>query len=102
MLNLVFSSIECMIGNVEVCEPFSYSDYNIMTLDLSYVSHITTWKEYYFDYRKCNYNDMDNNLQSEDWDALFLDNNVNETSAIFIEVSDNAVSKFVPRRKRRT
>ena len=37
-----------------------------------------------------------------DWEALFSDNNINEKWAIFKEVLDNAVSKFVPNTKRRT
>ena len=41
-------------------------------------------------------------LQSVDWDALFSDFNVNEKWAIFKELLDNAVSKRVPKRKRRT
>ena len=45
---------------------------------------------------------MDKSLQSVDWDALSSDNNVNEKWAIYKEVLDNAVSKCVPKRKRRT
>ena len=41
-------------------------------------------------------------LKSEDWDALFSDNNINEKWAIFKEVLDNALSKFVLKRKRKT
>ena len=41
-------------------------------------------------------------LQNVDWDALFSDYNVNEKWAIFKELLDNAVSKCVPKRKRRT
>ena len=37
-----------------------------------------------------------------DWDAKFSDNNINIIWAIFKEVMDNAVSKFVQKRKRRT
>ena len=55
VLNPVFSSLECMIDNFKVCELFSSSDRNIMTFDMLCDSHITTWKEYYFDYRKGNY-----------------------------------------------
>ena len=45
---------------------------------------------------------MDKSLQSVHWDALSSDNNVNEKWAIYKEVLDNAVSKCVPKRKRRT
>ena len=62
MLDLVVSSIECMIGNDEVCEPFSSSDHNIIIFDLLYDSLITTWKEYYFDYRRGNYKEMDKSV----------------------------------------
>ena len=48
VLDIVSSSIEFMIENVNVCEPFSSSDHNIITFDLLYDSHITTWKEYCF------------------------------------------------------
>ena len=102
MLDRVFSSIECMIGKVKVRGPFSSSDNNIITLDMLYDPQITTWKEYYFDYRRGNYKEMDKSLQSVDLDALFSDNNVNKKCAVFKEVLDDAVSKFVPRRKRRT
>ena len=101
-MDLVFLSNECMIDNVKVREPFSSSDHNIITFDLSYVSHITTWKEYYFDYRRGNYKEMEKSLHSLDWDVLSSDNNVNEKLAIFKEVLEDAVSKFVPRRKMRT
>ena len=50
MLDRVFSSIESMIDNVKLHEPFFSSDDNIITFDLLYDSHITTWKECYFDY----------------------------------------------------
>ena len=102
MLDLVFSSIECMIGNVNVSEPFSSSHHNIITFDMLYDSQITTWEEYSFDYRRGNYDEMDKSLLSVDWDALFYDNNVSEKWAIFKEVLDDAASKLVPRRKRRT
>ena len=52
MLDLVFSSIECMIDDVKVREPFSSSDHNIVTFDLLYEVHITTWTEYCSDYKK--------------------------------------------------
>ena len=45
---------------------------------------------------------MDKCLQSVDWDALFSNNNVYKKLAIYIEVSDDAVSKFAPRMKRGT
>ena len=38
MLDFVFSSIECMIDNVKVREPFSSCDRNIITFDLLYDS----------------------------------------------------------------
>ena len=59
MLDLVFSLIDCMIDKAEMCEPFSSSDHNIITFDLLYDSCIATWKEYYFDYRRGNYKEMD-------------------------------------------
>ena len=90
-----------MIDNVKVREPFSFSDHNSITFDLLHDSKITTWKEHCFDYRRGNYNEMDKSLQGVYWDALFSDYNVNEKLAIFKEVLDNEVSKFVPRRKRR-
>ena len=102
VLDLVFSSIECMIGNVEVREPFSSSDHNIITFDLLYDSLITTWEEYYLNYIGRNYNEMDKSQQSVAWDAPLFDNNVSKKWAILKEVLDNAVSKFVPRSKRRT
>ena len=40
MLDIVFSSIECMIDSVKVCEPFSSSDHNIVSFDVLYDSHI--------------------------------------------------------------
>ena len=55
MLDIIFSSIECMIDNAEVREPFSSSDYNIVTFDLLCDSQITTWKGYFSDYRRGNY-----------------------------------------------
>ena len=45
---------------------------------------------------------MDKRLQSVNWDALFSDKNVEKKLDILKEVLDNAVSKFVPWRKRRT
>ena len=102
VLNLVFTLIECMIDNVKMCEPFSSSDHNFITFDLLYDCHMTIWREYCFDYRRLNNKEMDKSLQCVDWDALFSDNNVNEKLAIFKVVLDNAVSKFVPKRKRRS
>ena len=90
-----------MIDNVKVCEPFSHS-YHIMTFDLLYDSNITTWNEYYFDYRRCNYKEMDKSLQGVELDTLFCDNNINKKWAKFKEVMDNAASKIFPRRNRRT
>ena len=101
VLNLVLSSIDCMIDDVKMCEPFSSSDHNIITLDQLYDSHITTWKEYCFNYRRGNYKETDKSQRSVDWDPLFSHNNVNEKWAIFREVLDTAVSKLVPRWKRR-
>ena len=63
---------------------------------------IPIWKEYYFEYRRGNYQEIVKSLQWVDWHALFSDNNVNEKWAIFKVVLDNAVSKFVPKRKRRS
>ena len=83
VLDLVFTSIECMTDNVKVGEPFSSSDHNVITFYLLYDSHISTWKEYYFDYGRGNYKEMDKCLQSVDWDALFVDSNLNEKCAIF-------------------
>ena len=54
---------ECMIDNAKMREPFSFSDHNIITFDLLYDSQMTTWKEYYFDYRKGNYKETDKSLQ---------------------------------------
>ena len=64
-----------------------------MSFHLLYDSHITTWKEYYFDYNRVNYSKMDKHLQSEDWDSLFSDNKVNVKWAIFKGVLN---IKFVP------
>ena len=64
--DLIYISIECMIDNVKVREPFSSSVHNIITFDLLYDSQITTWKEYYFDYIGGNYKEMNKSLQSVD------------------------------------
>ena len=63
MLDLFFSSIECMIDKVEVREPFSSSDHDVITFDLLYDSQITTWKEYCFDYRRGNDKETDKSEQ---------------------------------------
>ena len=91
-----------MIGNAKVREPFCSSDHSIITFYLLYDSHITTWKEYYLNYRRGSYKEIDKSQQSVDWDALFSHNNANKKGAIFKEVLDDPVSKFVRRWKRRT
>ena len=88
-----------MIDKVKVCEPFSSSEH--ITCYLLYDSHMTTWKEFFFYYRRGHYKEMDKRLQIVDWDAVFSDNNVNEKWAIFKEVLDSAVSRLVPMRNRK-
>ena len=88
-----------MIDNVKVSEPFSSSDHSIITLDLLYDSHISTWKEHYFHDRRGNYKEMDKSRQSVDWDALLFDSYGIEKWVVFIEVLSSSASNFVPRGK---
>ena len=55
--------------------------------------------EYDFAHKGGNHKEMNKSLKCVDWDALLSDNSVSQKWAIFKEVLDNAVTKFVPNRK---
>ena len=50
-----------------------------------------------YNYRKCNYIKMNEELEAVDWELLFQDCSVNECYEIFVNIYESLCEKYIPK-----
>lgn len=96
VLDLVISSDEKLVENVQVIEHLGNSDHNSITWELKCNIKVETNKQPYRQYHKANYDEMRCWLRNVDWDEELKELEVNDQWNKFCSIIDTAVEKFVP------
>ena len=70
-----------MVENIMVGQPFS--DHNIITFDMICSVDIKKRRDEYYDYKKGNFNSMQQYLEQYDWRGTFYNLEANEKFEVF-------------------
>lgn len=102
ILDLVFSSEEEMIQDVEVCEPLANSDHNIVQFKavVSGASpHSQVHSKVMRNFKRANWQEMKRALNSVDWDLALTPLDSDRQWCSFSETLNKLVAKHVPIKK---
>ena len=101
ILDLVFSSEEEMVKNVNVQEPLANSDHNSIYFEIvCCVLKTKTDDKPSRDYKRANWEEVHNYLCGIDWELEFVDKDANEQWEFFVQVVDKVIDKYVPFKKK--
>ena len=103
ILDLLFSTNDALISNVNVGPEFSNSDHKIVNFDinLSIYDEIVS-DEVVYVYRKANYERLRTILSETDWSLLSSETSINESWLKFTNILNNAIDSCIPTSKRRS
>ena len=102
ILDLILTSNEALVDNVNIEEPFVSSDHCVVKFDITCNISRKDWKLFYYDYRRGNYEAMKVYLTEMDWSILLNRDDVLEAWSQFVKIMKDLVVKFVPRKIRKT
>ena len=101
-MDLILTSNEALVDNVNIEEPFGSSDHCVVKFDITCNISRKDWKLFYYDYRRGNYEAMKVYLTEMDWSILLNRDDVLEAWSQFVKIMKDMVVKFVPRKIRKT
>jgi len=74
ILDLVFSTQEDMIQNIQIGENLVTSDHRIITFDINVNAERSTKNHFVPDFRRADFNGFRSELETVDWNSLFTEN----------------------------
>ena len=103
ILDLVFSTTENLISEVNVGPVFSSSDHRIVTFNVSINDDKSKdSKEKVPDYQRANFNRLRSILNDADWNEILTATNIDKSWQIFTTILNNAINSCVPYRNQRS
>lgn len=99
ILDLVFTSEESMIDNIEVREHLSTSDHNILCWNLITKTEISSSNAVRYNFSKGDYSKINKHLSDVDWDTELKDLDPDNMWNVFCNIMNNLVVEFVPQMK---
>jgi hypothetical protein len=99
ILDLVLTSNESLVGNVNVAEPFGTSDHNVITFDVNLSADCTNWQEEYMDYRHGDYKRLRQLISSVNW-PLCMKGGTENMWKVFISTLNRLLTQCIPKRRR--
>ena len=103
ILDLILSTTENLVNDVNVGPVFSTSDHRIITFSIVIkTSPVKDSKEKVPDYQRANFNKLRSLLHNADWSETILETDINKSWEAFTTILKNAVSSCIPFRNRRS
>ena len=103
ILDLIFSTSENLVNEVNVGPVFSSSDHRIITFSIKLKeSKVSDSKEKVPDYQKANFNRLRSILNNADWSEISRETNIDQSWENFTTVLNKAINLCVPYRNRRS
>jgi hypothetical protein len=99
ILDLVFTSEDNMVENIEVREHFSSSDHNIIVWTLNCKTVMNENHMINYDYTKADYVKINENIKSINWDIEFFGKNADQMWSKFNDVVITNITSHVPLKK---
>ena len=99
ILDIVLSSQNELVDNVEIKEPLGSSDHNQMHFNINVKSDKTKVKQCRRDFRKGNYKEIRKRLTLIDWNDKMKNKTAAECRNIVRGELDNAIDSYVPMKK---
>ena len=97
ILDLIFVSNAEMVGSIEVLPPFPRCHHSPVLVDLCLEDTLDPPAEKYIRlWNKGNYVAVCNELESMDWDSLFVDQDIDDCFSQFVEISHELINRHVP------
>jgi endonuclease/exonuclease/phosphatase family metal-dependent hydrolase len=101
-LDLVFSTEEHLVNNIEHFSPLGKSDHIVITFGIDCNSNNETYMKESFTYDRGNYDEMKTDLSNADWISEFQGKEVNENWIFFKDKITDSMKKHIPVRKIRS
>ena len=86
ILDLILTSNEALVENINIEEPFASSDHCVVKFDITCNIIRKDWKLCYYDYRHGNYEDMKVYLAEMDWSSVINCYDVIEVWSRFVKM----------------
>jgi hypothetical protein len=102
ILDLVFTSEEGMVENVEIKEHFSTSDHNIVCWNLITKTDMLQTNTLKYNYSRANYVKINNYLNEIDWETKLQDLDIESLWNTFYGILNDVIVKFVPKVKNKS
>ena len=97
ILDLVFVGDPSAVQNYDTFPPFGSSDHNIVSVDIKcMIPRVNRSPRKIYLYTKGNFEDMNENLASYDWDDVLKSKDLNNNWEIFKEIYQENIDRFVP------
>jgi ribonucleases P/MRP protein subunit RPP40 len=97
-LDLIFSTEENMVENLETDCPISKSDHCIIKFKVLFSNEIISREEIKYDYLKGNYNSIKDTLINIDWKTKFADLNTHQMWIAFKNELNEVKEQYIPRK----
>ena len=102
VLDLIFSTTDDLVGNVNIGPEFSASDHRIVSFSINFeIFKESDSEEKILLYNKGNYERVRTILADVDWNRLLDEVNIEEAWSNFTNILDKAVENCIPASKRR-
>ena len=102
ILDLLFTTDDNLINNVEVGEEFSSSDHRIVTFELKFNSdNENSSFEKIPDYKKANFHKLKHTIENIDWSNISSSTDINDAWKVFTSLYNTAVNSCIPMKNRR-
>jgi Endonuclease-reverse transcriptase len=98
-LDLIFSTEENMVENVETDCPISKSDHCIIKFNVLFSKEIIIREDNGYDYLKGNYKRINDTLMNIDWKTKFINLNTHEMWLMFKNELNDLKDQYIPRKK---
>ncbi|XP_060606940.1 uncharacterized protein LOC132759227 [Ruditapes philippinarum] len=98
-LDLVFSSEELLVNNIEHFSPLGKSDHIVITFGIDCNSSNEAYMKESFTYDRGNYDEMKTDLSNVDWISEFQGKEVNENWIFFKDKITESMKKHIPVKK---
>ena len=97
VLDLVLTSEEAMIENLEIKENLSTSDHNIIYWHLITKTEMHQNTATKFNFSRADYANLMECLRKIDWDLKFQDQDVEKMWNVFSDIMNELIVQFVPK-----
>ena len=103
ILDLVLSTTENLVSEVNVGPIFSSSDHRLVTFNINIKAEkVKDSKEKVPDYRRANFTRLRSIINDANWNAILTETNIDKAWKIFTNVLNSAINSCIPYRNRRS